>query len=270
MISGLESSVRLLSSQVEACGRKATVSDITLKNVTKERDSAISQLGVAYVTIEQLKSEKSKLAEENHELKVRLGLEIIERKDEISHKIHKDNPRALPDRPQASGIRNENEAHANRAERSAKALAATKKRHTKQPADSKSSKLRFEERLAAHANEKAHFRIETDGASKLLTHNDNSRLSGSGENRLTDLFPTKEHTQRSAELEENEESGSSEAEQIRESAIHGHTQKGPSLPGDQPQKKPRDITYMSFLEVICIVACNRITKLTVVCRTMSF
>ena len=269
MISGLESSVRLLSSQVEASGRKATVSDITLRNVTKERDSAISQLGVAYVTIEQLKSENLKLAEENQDLKVRLGPEIMERKDEILHKIHKENQYPVPDRSQASGIPNESEAHANRAERSAKALTATKKRHTKLPADSKSSKLRFEERLAAHANEKAQFPKEIDGASKVLSHDDNSRLSRRGENRLTDLFPPKEHTQRSVGFEENEESGSSEVEQIGESAIHGYAQEGLSLSGDQPHNKLRDITYMSFMEVICIVTYNCRIKLTVICRMMS-
>ena len=225
------------------------MSDITLKNVTKERDSAISQLGVAYVTIEQLKSENLKLAEENQELKVRLGPEIIERKDAISHKSHKDSQRPLPDQPQASGVRNESEAHTNRAERSAKALTANKKRHTKLPTDSKSSKLRFEERLAAHANEKARFPMETDGASKNAIQDVNSRLSGGGENCPTDLFPLKEHTQRSVDFEENE-SGSSEVEQIEESTTHGYAQKGLSLPGDQPQKKSRDITYMSFLEVL--------------------
>lgn len=254
MVSGLESSVRLLSSQVEASGRKATVSDITLRNVTKERDSAISQLGVAYVTIEQLKTENLKLAEENQELKARLGPEIIERKVEISHNIHNDDQRPVPDRLQASGIRNESEANANRAERSAKAVTASKKRHAKLPTDSKSSKLRFEERLAAHANGKAQSRAETDGASKNLTHDDNSRLSGRGENSVTDLFPLKEHTQRSVDFEKHEESEISEVEQIGESAVHGYAHKGLSLPGDQPQNKPRDITYMSFLEVVCITS----------------
>ena len=252
MDSGLESSVRLLSSQVEASGRKATVSDITLRNVTKERDSAISQLGVAYVTIEQLKSENSKLAEENQELKVRLGSKTIELKDEISHEVHKGDQCPVPERPQASGIRNESEANAKRGERPAKALTATKKHHTKPPAGSKSSKLRFEERLAAQANGKAQFRTEADGASKVLTHDDNSRLSGRGENCVTDLSPLKEHTQRSVDFQEREESGSSDVGQVGESAIHGYAYKGLSLPGDQRQRNPRDVTYMSFLEVIFI------------------
>ena len=251
VVSGLESSVRLLSSQVEASGRKATVSDITLRNVTKERDSAISQLGVAYVTIEQLKSENSKLAEENQELKVRLGSKIIERKDEISHGIHKDDQCPVPDRPQASATRNESEVNANRGERPAKALTGTKKRHTKAPTGSKSSKLRFEERLAAQAKGKAQFRTEADNASKILTHDDNTQLSGGGENCVTDLSPLNEHTQRSVDFEKHGESGSSDVGQVGESAIHGYAHQSLSLPGDQRQRNPRDVTYMSFLEVIC-------------------
>ena len=39
--------------------------------MTKERDSAVSQLGVAYFTIEQLKSENNILATENRELKIK-------------------------------------------------------------------------------------------------------------------------------------------------------------------------------------------------------
>ncbi len=53
--------------------RKVSTAETILKNITQERDSAVSQLGVAYFTIEQLKVENEGLKEENDKLKTRLG-----------------------------------------------------------------------------------------------------------------------------------------------------------------------------------------------------
>ncbi len=69
MTLGLESSVRSLQSQLDVSNRKASTFETVVNNMTKERDSAVSQLGVAYFTIEQLKSENNILATENRELK---------------------------------------------------------------------------------------------------------------------------------------------------------------------------------------------------------
>jgi hypothetical protein len=43
-----------------------------MKNLARERDSAISQLGVAYLSSQDLKSEIDELRAQNDELKVRL------------------------------------------------------------------------------------------------------------------------------------------------------------------------------------------------------
>lgn len=71
-ILGLEASVRSLQSQLDASYRKASTFETVVNNITKERDSAVSQLGVVYFTIEQLKSENNALTTENQKLKDRV------------------------------------------------------------------------------------------------------------------------------------------------------------------------------------------------------
>ncbi|MCJ1471771.1 hypothetical protein MMC13_000411 [Lambiella insularis] len=63
-----ESTIRTLQEQASAALHKNSVSGITIKNLTKERDSAVSQLGVAYFTTEQLKAENLTLKDENARL----------------------------------------------------------------------------------------------------------------------------------------------------------------------------------------------------------
>ena len=48
------------------------MSDITLRNLTQERDNAVAQLGVAFLTTEQLKTENERLVQENIDLKNQL------------------------------------------------------------------------------------------------------------------------------------------------------------------------------------------------------
>ena len=50
--------------------------------MTKERDSAVSQLGIAYFTIEQLKSDNNTLAIENRELKKQINRLTASHEDE--------------------------------------------------------------------------------------------------------------------------------------------------------------------------------------------
>ena len=50
-----------------------STTETILKTITQERDSAVSQLGIAYFTIEQLKAENETLKDENNDLKTRLS-----------------------------------------------------------------------------------------------------------------------------------------------------------------------------------------------------
>ena len=67
--SGLESAIRSLQEQIDAAGRKASVAANTIRALTQERDSAVTQLGVAYMTTEQLKVDNETLKAENEALK---------------------------------------------------------------------------------------------------------------------------------------------------------------------------------------------------------
>lgn len=58
---------------MDASSRKVSTAETIIRTVSQERDSAVSQLSIAYVTIEQLKIEMEGLMNENQSLKSRLG-----------------------------------------------------------------------------------------------------------------------------------------------------------------------------------------------------
>lgn len=66
---GLESQVWNFEKQLEKLQRDAATAETTIKNISSERDNAVSQLGVAYFTMEGLKTTNEVLSEENKDLK---------------------------------------------------------------------------------------------------------------------------------------------------------------------------------------------------------
>ena len=81
---GLENTVQKLREQLNSANTKASIAEAAIKNLTKERDSAISQLGIAFVTTEQLKIENEQLIDEIEQLR----LEAAQLKGEESKKSH--------------------------------------------------------------------------------------------------------------------------------------------------------------------------------------
>ena len=71
---------------MDATTRKATTAETILKTITQERDSAVSQLGVAYFTIEQLKGDNEVLREENNDLKARIGQLTVKHESETQER----------------------------------------------------------------------------------------------------------------------------------------------------------------------------------------
>ena len=82
--------MRSLQGQLDNSNRKTSTTETILKTITQERDSAISQLGVAYFTIEQLKVEVEGLRGENDELKSRLAQLSNDHKNESQPSAAKD------------------------------------------------------------------------------------------------------------------------------------------------------------------------------------
>ena len=82
--------MRALQGQLDNSNRKTYTTETILKNITQERDSAISQLGVAYFTIEQLKGEVEGLRGENDELKTRIAQLSNDHKNESQPSAPKD------------------------------------------------------------------------------------------------------------------------------------------------------------------------------------
>ena len=78
----LEKIIKSLEDRLDVATRKLSVSDIAMRNLTRERDSADARLGLAYCSAEELKVENQDLATENDALKQQLARFIEEREAE--------------------------------------------------------------------------------------------------------------------------------------------------------------------------------------------
>ena len=126
---------------METTERKIAVSAISLKNITKDRDSAVSQLGVAYVTIEQLKSQNAELIKENDKLKARLTTNNDVVGSMANNEVRKENYLPSEEKPHMSDVRARKQASESNPERS-QVLNPAQTAQTRQLVNQASVKLR--------------------------------------------------------------------------------------------------------------------------------
>lgn len=69
----LEATNLALQNRLDIIDRKAQISETTLNKLTRERDMAVSQLGIAYLETQDYKNENESLKRENAELKSQLA-----------------------------------------------------------------------------------------------------------------------------------------------------------------------------------------------------
>lgn len=69
----LQSTIRTLSERLRRSERQVTVSELTIKAVSEERDALITQVGAAYYSTEELKDENQKLKVKNEKLHAKLA-----------------------------------------------------------------------------------------------------------------------------------------------------------------------------------------------------
>ncbi|KAI9884997.1 MAG: TFIIH/NER complex subunit [Watsoniomyces obsoletus] len=78
----LHKSVKILQDRLDLVSQKLSTAEISIRNLTRERDSAVAQLGVAFYSSEELKQENQALVKENEKLKKQLARLNAENEDE--------------------------------------------------------------------------------------------------------------------------------------------------------------------------------------------
>ena len=121
-----------------------------------------------------------------------------------------------------------------------------KKRLTK--ADS--TKTQFKDQLAAHKSGNSPPKKPTTHDPNISTQYDHSRQPRHTRNHVTDLFPPAEQTRHSVDYAESESSQGSEIERFEQSPSRNKVQRSREQRDDRTRNTTRDLTYLSFLEVM--------------------
>ena len=256
---GLESSVRALQSQVQSTDRKAVVAETTLRNVTKERDSAVSQLGVAYFTIEQLKAENANLANENQALKTKLAAGKDVKENQVHHATlkHDEAPTHLERSPAKSfnaklPLRNTDVGKAT-AGRTANAPQLS--RFEQFQAKLAMRQAQGQDGLSSVARDSAgSARQDAAQMKNASRHSSNQKRNSYVEPHPTDLFPRDQQVQQPGHYQTSQSSEDSDREETHREDIafeappSSRPQSGPTQASEH-EDSARDLTYISFVDV---------------------
>ena len=217
----MESSFRTLQSQLDNSNRKISTTDTILKNITQERDSAVSQLGIAYFTIEQLKVENESLKDENQNLKTRLGQLTTGDENETQQR---------PIKEEVLRRKLDRKAEAERS------ITGNGVQHL-EVQDKSVSKTRHPEGIESNSKSSPH----------------------KSRNNMFDLLPSRKNidepsqgAQRTVQMDDSQDSEDSvyEAPEGKGKA-KGNVRSPRSVKNPQADETSQNLTYLSFLEVKC-------------------
>ena len=86
----LQKAVSTLQDRLNGTVQKLSTLEITIRNLTRERDSAVTQIGVAFCTTEDLKAEISSLRKRNEILERQLVQGAAEREGETQQRVNQE------------------------------------------------------------------------------------------------------------------------------------------------------------------------------------
>ena len=219
----MESSFRTLQSQLDNSNRKISTTETILKNITQERDSAVSQLGIAYFTIEQLKVENETLKDENKNLKTRLG-QLTSGDENETHR--------WPGKEEALRRKFDRKGEAERS------MAGNAVQHP-EVQDKSDSKTRHRQGIESNSRSSPH----------------------KSRNNMYDLAPSQKNidepsqgAQRTVQIDDSQDSEDSVYEASGGNGKAGGKARSPrSVKNAQADETLQNLTYLSFLEVRCLL-----------------
>ena len=198
-----------------------STTETILKTITQERDSAVSQLGIAYFTIEQLKAENETLKDENNELKTRLNqLTTGDENETHQWRIKEEALRRKLDRK--AGAERSSAGHAIQ-HLEVQDENVSKTRHPKG--------MESNSRISPHKNRNSMF--------NLLPSQKNIDEPSQG-------------AQRTVQIDDSQDSEDSVYEAPeRKGKANGDVRSPRSVKNTQANETSQNLTYLSFLEVKC-------------------